>query len=208
MGSYIVEAYLMEHGREVQGAALSGTSGKPSALATAGRAIARVERRRLGPRGRSGLLTRLSFGAWNDVFKPCRTAYDWLSRDPAEVDKYVADPRCGFAVTTTLWVDLLDAISEISRPQMQARIPKDLPIYIFGGSEDPVGERTRSVAQLAGALRAAGVRSVKQRFYPGGRHEMLNETNRDEVTRDLIAWLEGEVAGRAAEADHSQSPRI
>jgi alpha-beta hydrolase superfamily lysophospholipase len=151
-------------------------------------------------------LTRLSFGAFNDAFKPCRTAFDWLSRDPAEVDQYVADPRCGFAVTTTLWVDVLDAIAEISRPGMQARIPKDLPIYIFGGSEDPVGEKTRSVAQLAGALRAAGVRSVNSRFYPGGRHEMLNETNREEVERDLIAWLEGEVAGRAAEADSRQSP--
>ncbi|HSN98972.1 MAG TPA: alpha/beta hydrolase [Candidatus Nanopelagicales bacterium] len=200
MGSYLAQRLLMQRGRDVQGAVLSGTSGKPNAIAAAGRTLARVEKKRLGPRGRSALLMRLSFGAFNDAFKPTRTAYDWLSRDPAEVDRYAADRRCGFPVTASLWVDLLDAMAEISKPEMHARIPKDLPVYIFAGSEDPVGERSKSVLQLASALRAAGLRRVEHRIYPGGRHEMLNETNRDEVVRDLLAWLTAAVIGEARAA--------
>lgn len=200
MGSYITQAVLMERARDVQGAVLSGTSGKPNALAAAGRTLARVERRRLGPRGRSALLMKLSFGAFNDAFKPTRTPFDWLSRDAAEVDRYAADRRCGFPVTASLWVDVLDGIAEVAKPEMQARIAKDLPVYIFAGGDDPVGERSKSVLQLIGALKAAGLRRVEHCIYAGGRHEMLNETNREEVTRDLLAWLASAVAGKAEAA--------
>jgi len=204
MGSYVVQGYLMAGGGagagggDVQGAALSGTSGKPSPLAGAARLIARLERRRLGPRGRSAVLDRLSFGAFNEAFRPNRTKFDWLTRDAAEVDRYLADPFCGFVVTTSLWIDVLDAMVDIARPEQQARLPKGLPVYVFTGSEDPVGERSKSVAQLVTALRAAGLGRVRQRIYSGGRHEMLNETNRDEVTRDLLAWLDAEVTGASA----------
>jgi alpha-beta hydrolase superfamily lysophospholipase len=193
MGSYMVQAFLAEHGDSVHAAVLSGTSGKPSVLASAGRGIALLERLRLGERGRSEILRQMSFGGFNKRFKPNRTASDWLSRDEAEVDKYIADPRCGFPCTASLWVEVLGAIAEFSRPEQQARIPKGLPIYVFAGTRDPVGEDAKSVEQLLGAYRAAGLTRVKHRLYEGGRHEMLNETNRDEVTRDLLAWLEAEV---------------
>jgi alpha-beta hydrolase superfamily lysophospholipase len=212
MGSAMAQAYLADHGDavhagpsvdvgrdsafvspSVQAAIFSGPSGKPSALASAGRGVARLERLRVGERGRSRLLTELSFGGFNKRFKPNRTAFDWLSRDEAEVDRYIADPRCGFTCTASLWVELLDAMSEVSRPDRQARIPKDLPIYVFAGTRDPVGEDGKGVEQLVGAYRAAGLGRVTLRLYEGGRHEMLNETNRDEVTRDLLAWLEAEV---------------
>src|SRR5207244_512023 len=114
-------------------------------LAQVGRLVARIERWRLGERGRSKLLTDLSFGAFNKQFAPTRTGFDWLSRDPAEVDKYVADPLCGFAATASMWVDVLDGTAHIADqlaaapaalrdPTRQARIPVDLPIYIFSGS--------------------------------------------------------------------------
>jgi alpha-beta hydrolase superfamily lysophospholipase len=190
MGSYLTQAVMIERGSELAGAVLSGTSGKPSALAAAGRAVARVERLRLGERGRSKLLDDLSFGRFNAPFEPSRTKFDWLSRDADEVDKYVADPRCGFTCTTSLWVDLLDALEEIASPDRHRQIPKGLPIYVLSGVDDPVGERTRSVWQLLEAYRTAGLTRVTSRFYPG-RHEMFNETNRDEVERDLIDWLDG-----------------
>jgi alpha-beta hydrolase superfamily lysophospholipase len=193
MGSYFVQEFLITRGSSLQGAVLSGSSGKPNALASAGRLVARAERVRLGERGRSELLNALSFESFNKVFAPNRTAFDWLSRDEAEVDKYIADDRCGFMVTTSLWVDVLDGVAEMSRPERQAWVPRDVPIYIFAGSRDPVGADTKSLVQLLGAYRAAGLRNVKHRFYPGGRHEMINETNRDEVTRDLLAWLAAEV---------------
>jgi len=193
MGSYMTQALLIEAGAEVRGAVLSGTGGKPSLIASAGRVVARAERRRLGPRGSSKILRALSFDAFNKAFRPNRTAFDWLSRDEAEVDRYVADPLCGFPVSTQLWVDMLDALAMISAPEQQARLPRELPIYVFCGTEDPVGERTKSVEQLLGAYGRAGVRDVAHKFYPGARHETLNETNRDEVTRDLLAWLDAHV---------------
>jgi alpha-beta hydrolase superfamily lysophospholipase len=194
MGSYMVQEFLIEHGGELSGAVISGSAGKPNLLASAGRLVARAERMRLGEHGKSALLTSLSFDAFNKQFAPNRTRFDWLSRDEAEVDKYVADPLCGFMVTTSLWVDVLDALATIAEPSRQAKIPKDLPVYVFAGSEDPVGEKTRSLDQLIGAYRAAGLKDVAHRYYPGARHETLNETNRDEVTRDLVAWLDSKIA--------------
>jgi alpha-beta hydrolase superfamily lysophospholipase len=193
MGSYFAQAFMIEAGWAIRGAVLSGSSGKPSLLASAGRLVARVERARLGKRGRSELLTNLSFGAFNKAFQPNRTAFDWLSRDDREVDAYVADPLCGFPVTTQLWVDVLDGVAAYSSLARQKKIPRDLPVYVFAGTEDPVGEKTKSLDQLLGAYAEAGLADVTHRFYAGARHETLNETNRDEVTRDLVAWLDAHV---------------
>ncbi|AUX39827.1 alpha/beta hydrolase [Sorangium cellulosum] len=199
MGSYLVQEFLIERGGSIQGAVLSGSSGKPSALVDAGRLLARAERRRLGERGQSQVLQSMSFGSFNKAFAPARTPFDWLSRDGAEVDRYLTDARCGFAATTSLWIDVLDAMVEIARPERQARIPKDLPLYIFSGSRDPLGGPLKGVSQLIEAYRAAGLRHVTHRFYPGGRHEMLNEINREEVTRDLLVWLDAEVKAGSGE---------
>jgi alpha-beta hydrolase superfamily lysophospholipase len=195
MGSYFVQAYLLDGGEGLAAAVLSGTSGKPSLLASAGRLVARAERARLGPRGKSKLLGDLSFGAFNKAFAPTRTDFDWLSRDPAEVDAYVADPRCGFDVTTSTWVEVLDALAHNADPKRRAGLRKDLPIYVFSGSEDPVGERTHAVDRLLAAYKGAGLTRVAHRYYAGARHETLNETNRDEVTRDLVQWLRESVHG-------------
>ncbi len=132
------------------------------------------------------------FGDFNKPFEPARTAFDWLSRDPAEVDAYVADPLCGFSFSTQLAIDVLDALPGISSPASLAPIRKDMPIYVFSGEKDPVGANIRG---LIDALKAAGFVRLTTRIYPGARHETLNENNRDEVVRDLIAWLDG-IVGR------------
>ncbi len=193
MGSFMAQHFISEHGEALAGAVLSGSGGKPSPLAIAGRLIARIERLRLGARGRSGLLHAFSFGAFNKPFEPARTPFDWLSRDRAEVDKYVADPLCGFRASVQLWIDLLDALGEVTSAQRQARIPKRLPIYIIAGSRDPVSGNAKSLEPLLAAYRDAGLERVTHRFYADARHELFNETNREEVTRDLIAWLDGVV---------------
>lgn len=191
MGSYMAQQLISERGEELTGAVLSGTSGRPGMLASAGRLVARIERWRLGPRGRSTLIHAMSFGAFNKQFAAARTAYDWLSRDAAEVDKYIGDPRCGFPAAVQLWVDMLDALGDITSPARLARIPKRLPIYVIAGARDAVSDNTKGVEQLLAAYRAAGLERVTHRFYPECRHELFNELNRDEVTRDLIAWLDG-----------------
>ncbi|MGQ7958758.1 lysophospholipase [Pseudomonas sp. SP16.1] len=189
MGSYIGQAYLLGHSCSLQGAVLSGSNYQPVALYRAARLIAGFERWRLGPKGRSKLIDFLSFGSFNKAFKPNRTAFDWLSRDPAEVDRYVADPLCGFICTTQLWCDLLGGLQQITPPANLAQIDAGLPLLVIGGGRDPVSAGKR-LADLADALRQAGLRDVQLKIYPEARHELLNESNRDEVTTHLIDWLQ------------------
>jgi alpha-beta hydrolase superfamily lysophospholipase len=200
MGSFMAQHLISAHGDALAGVVLSGSGGKPSALAAAGRLVGRLERLRLGRRGRSALMHGLSFGAFNKPFEPSRTPFDWLSRDAAEVDKYIADPLCGFPASVQLWIDLLDALGDVTSGRRQARIPKRLPVYVIAGSRDPVGGNTKSVAQLLSAYRQVGLERVAHRFYIDARHELFNETNRDEVTRDLIVWLDGIVGAKREEA--------
>ena len=194
MGSFFVQALMQTHGEQLDAAVLSGTTGKPNLLAAIGRSIARVERMRLGVRGKSSLIRALAFDAFNKPFNPKPTRFEWLSRDRAEVDKYAADPLCGFDCAIELWVGVLDLLRDNALPEGQARVPKKLPVYVFSGAEDPAGERSKGPAQLVGALESAGLTDVTHKFYEGARHETLNETNRDEVTADLMKWLSSRIA--------------
>ncbi|WP_375737977.1 alpha/beta hydrolase [Pseudomonas boanensis] len=195
MGSYIGQAYLMRHSCSLQGAILSGSNYQPVALYRVARLVARFERWRQGLEGRSALIDFLSFGSFNKAFKPNRTTFDWLSRDPQEVDKYVSDPLCGFRCTNQLWLDLLSGLQSITPPSQLTQIDPDLPLLVIGGERDPVSEGRR-LQDLADALRLAGIRNVQLKLYPGARHELLNESNRNEVTAFLIDWLEQSLAHR------------
>ena len=188
LGSFLGRGFIAEHSDALAGAALSGSNGKQPAIATLGRLIAREERLRLGKRGKSQLIFQMWFGDFNKPFKPARTAFDWLSRDDKEVDAYVADPLCGFPFSTQLAIDVLDALPHVTSRQSLASIRKDMPVYVFSGERDPVGA---NIQGLIRDLEAGGFTMLTTRIYPGARHETLNETNRDEVTRDLIAWLDG-----------------
>jgi len=190
MGSFVSQAMLFQHPKDFVGCILSASNGAPPLIARAARGIARAERFRLGPVGKSALLHRLSFVDFNSNFAPNRTAADWLSRDPAEVDKYVADPLCGFEVDTQFWVDFLDALDvNIHLPANQAKIPKDLPLFLLAGDRDPVGDFGKGVRKLFDEYRRAGISDLSITLYPGGRHEMVNETNRDQVTSDILAFV-------------------
>jgi alpha-beta hydrolase superfamily lysophospholipase len=192
LGSFLGRGFIARHSDALAGVALSGSNGRPPAIAALGRLIAREERLRLGPRGKSDPIIQMWFGEFNKPFKPARTPHDWLSRDENEVDAFVADPLCGFPFTTQLAIDILDALPEVTSRKSLATIRKEMPIYVFSGERDPVGA---NIQGLIGDLKAAGFTQLTTRLYPGARHETLNETNRDEVTRDLIAWLD-EVANR------------
>jgi alpha-beta hydrolase superfamily lysophospholipase len=195
MGSLMLQQVLSQHPDDGCGFVLSGTSGSPPAIATAGRVVARIERARLGKRGKSELLNALSFGDFNKAFRPNRTDFDWLSRDEAEVDAYIADPLCGFQVSTQCWVDLLDALPKLTARANLAQIPKQKPIFLMSGTRDPVGSMGKSVTQLVDAYRDAWLTDVEVKLYQDGRHEMLHETNRDEVTERLVAWFDRVVVG-------------
>ena len=137
----------------------------------------------------SSYVGQLSFGNFNQAFKPTRTDFDWLSRDNDEVDRYINDPLCGFDVSIQTWLDLLGGLKYNNRAEHQRRIPSVLPIYIIAGALDPVSNATKGLEKLIVAYRRAGLSKVSHRFFADGRHEIFNETNRDEVTEDLISWL-------------------
>jgi alpha-beta hydrolase superfamily lysophospholipase len=181
---------LLGQGARWRGIALSGSAGPREPLRTVGYWVARFQRWRVGPRGVSGLLHQMSFGDYNKPFKPARTEFDWLSRDEAEVDKYVADPLCGFRATAGLWVDLLGGLGEVHKPSAIARVPKDLPIYVVAGSRDPVSNGTKTLRTLLDLYAAARLTNITHRFYEDGRHELFNETNRDEVIGHLVEWVD------------------
>jgi alpha-beta hydrolase superfamily lysophospholipase len=189
-GSFVSQAYLFEHAHSVSAVVLSGSTSANRFAVAPGLALAHALRVRLGPRGRSELLQQLTFGSYNDAFKPNRTEFDWLSRDPAEVDKYAADPLCGFANSVQGWIDLLGGLLYIRSSERQRRLPKDLPIYLMSGTADPVGDMGKGPTRLAQQYAAAGLTRVKLNLYPSARHELFNETIRTQVTNELIAWLD------------------
>lgn len=189
MGSFMAQDLIARPGQALAGAVLCGSNGtRPPPGA---RTLARIERWRLGPRGRSALINALAFGAFGKKIPNRRTDADWLSRDPAEVDAYVADPACGFVATVQLWIDLLDALARLGTDAHKARVPKRLPVLSIAGTADPVSGGAKGITPLLEGYGRAGLADVTDRRYEGARHELLNETNRDEVTRDVIAWLDG-----------------
>lgn len=193
MGSVVAMHDLASSGEPPTAAMLSGATGKVGALLRIGQGLIRVELRRIGGRGRSKLLNATAFGTYNRAFRPNRTEFDWLSRDEAEVDAYCADPLCGFLPTTSLWRDLVAAQAQLQTEAFLARLPK-IPYRLIGGDRDPVGGKGQQVEALVRMMRRAGL-SVELHLWPGGRHEMLNEINREEVMRDIVAWIEARVAG-------------
>ncbi len=172
MGSFALQQYLLDRSADIDAAVLSGTS----ALDVFASAIDPTQ--------------PTDLTALNDPFQPARTDFDWLSRDEAEVDKYVADPACGFGVNAQGTATMLADAPALADPERLQAIRSDLPIYVMSGQADPLAGDGALIELVAQRYRDAGVQDVTVKIYPGARHETFNETNRDEVTADLITWLD------------------
>ena len=181
MGSFLTRTYLILWPGTVSGAVLMGTGQEPAPLVALGKRISALECRRLGPRGVSPLVHTLSLGAYNRRFRPSRTPSDWLSRDPAEVDAFLADPLCR---------DMMGGLQLIARRDQLARMDPSVPVCFLSGQEDPVGGMGRGVEQVVRMFQDAGCRDLSLHLYPGARHELFHEQNRREVWADLLDWLE------------------
>ena len=190
MGSFVVRGYLMFWPGTVDGAILSGTGQEPPLTVAAGRALSALLIRLKGSKARSGLMDSLSVGRYNGQFKPARTSADWISRDTAVVDAYCADPLCRFLPTVGMYHDMMVGLQLLAKPANLRRMDPDTPVYFFSGDRDPVGANGAGVRKVAGWFKDAGVRDLTVKLYPEGRHEMLNETNRQEVWDDVLSWLE------------------
>ena len=193
MGSFIAQKYIMLYGNELNGVILSGTNGKQGLMLSVGSLVAMLECQLKGRDSKSLRLTQMSFGSYNNNFKPVRTIFDWLSRDTNEVDKYINDPYCGTVFTNGFFYDFLEGLKEIEKQKNMAKVPKDLPIYMFSGAKDPVGNEGKGVRDLYDSYKSLGIKDVKIKLYDGGRHEMLNETNKEEVMEDLMEWINAHV---------------
>ncbi len=189
MGSFISQHFITLFGQTIQAVALSATDFSSGQLRRVARGLANLEIRRKGVKHPSKLMNSLSFASFNKPFKPNRTAFDWLSRDEAEVDKYINDPLCGFLCTAQTWEDMFTGLERIHSQHTRKRIPKSLPIYLFAGDKDPVGKFGKGPTRLNHAYRRAGIEDVSLKLYNCARHEPFNETNRDEITQDFIDWL-------------------
>lgn len=189
MGSFLTQRILEQHGEEYSGFILSGTNGPRSDLGLA-KSLAMIQVRLQGASHHSMMLNALAFGKYNNKISPVRTPFDWLSRDEDEVDKYIKDPYCGEICTAGFFRYFFELLQGIQKPSNYRKIPKNKPIYLFAGDQDPVGTYGKGVTRLQKIYLDLGLKDVECRLYPGGRHEMLNEINRDEVTADLLDWLE------------------
>ena len=171
MGSFAVQQYLVDHSERVDAVVLSGTAAADLMPALDADAP-------------------MDLSAFNAPFEPARTGYEWLSRDEAQVDAYVADPLCGFGYDVAGTRAVFAGARAAAEPAMVGRIRRDLPIYVVVGDQDPVGNGLARVHALVQRYRDAGLGDVELHVYPGARHEVFNETNRDEVERDLLGWLD------------------
>ncbi len=201
MGSFVTRNYLLRWPGTVDGAILSGTGQESAAAIAAGRAVSALVARTCGSKSLSKLVAVLSIGTYNRQFKPNRTNADWICRDEAVVDAYLADPLCHFLPTAGMFHDMMTGLQTLVRPEQLRRMDPDTPVYFFAGDRDPVGACGAGVQKVAGLFRQYGVKDVTVKLYPAGRHEMLNETNKQEVFADTLAWLEERLARVGTPAD-------
>ena len=190
MGSFIARNYMFRYGTGINAAVIMGTGMPPRKVLTLSKAVAETQRVFLGPKHVSELINKLAFGKYNSEIDNPQTPADWLSRDRERVDKYIADPLCGFTFTANGFSTLFELILRLHRQENLERIPKDMPVLLISGTADPVGDYGKGVRRSYDSLRAVGMTDIQLKLYEGGRHELLNETNRGEVAQDVYNWIE------------------
>ena len=189
MGSFYARQYLCQYGEELDGAIIMGTGCQPRMLVRAGKLLTTLVAAVKGWHHRSKLVTNVAFGGYNKRFEPVRTPKDWLTRDEAIVDAYIADERSSFIFTLNAYHAMFTGIDRLYDKNLLACIPKDLPVFFVAGEEDPVGDFGKGVRRAAQMCRDAGVQRVDLKLYPKDRHEILNELDRQKVYEDLLRWM-------------------
>lgn len=188
LGSIMLQDYLSSHYSAPCGAILSGTTGPAGLIASLGRLVCWFESWRLGKHAKSSLIHAMSFKRYNARFKNTTSVSDWLSRHQPSVQKYLNDPLCGFECTVGTWSHVLACLSKLHQFEKIKNIPVTCPILLVSGDDDPVGEYGQTVRELFNRYRSVGL-NTELKLYHGGRHEMLNETNREEVLNDCLQWV-------------------
>ncbi len=191
MGSFLARSILCKYPDSgIAAAVICGTAWQPEALLPAVIKLTEAVCRLDGETTPSETLQGMVFGSYNRKVEHPRTAYDWVSRDPKQVDAYVAHPLCGFTATAGLLRDMMRGMQYIEQPRNLEAMRKDLPVLFIAGGDDPVGNYGKGVRQAAEAFRKAGLTDVSVKIYPLCRHEILNEINREEIYANTADWME------------------
>lgn len=193
MGSFMARTLLIRYPDAFNAAIISGTGNQGAALVNGGLFMGNLVTGLRGAHHYSKFLNNLAFGSYNKIYDNPKTEYDWLSRDEANVQKYIDDPLCGFIPSCSLFRDMMTGVKFITNKKNLTAMNKDMPVYFMSGDMDPVGECGKGVQKAYNNFLEAGMKDVSIKLYPGGRHEMLNEINKDEVYTDILAWLESKI---------------
>ena len=189
MGSFMARTLLIRYPDAFNAAIISGTGNQGAALVNGGLFMGNLVTGLKGAHHYSKFLNNLAIGSYNKIYDNPKTEYDWLSRDEANVQKYIDDPLCGFIPSCSLFRDMMTGVKFITNKKNLTAMNKDMPVYFMSGDMDPVGECGKGVQKAYNNFLEAGMKDVSIKLYPGGRHEMLNEINKDEVYTDILAWL-------------------
>lgn len=189
MGSFLLQRYLQITEKEPNGVIYSGSNGKPPPILGIGILIAKIISKIYGADAKSSLLHKMTFGAYNSHFKPAKTELDWLSRDPEMVQFYIDDPLCNAVPSASFFGSIFKGLKSVHSHEPFSDHSKDLPILIISGDNDPVSDMGKGIKSLEKLIRKSGITNLTVKLYEGGRHEMFNEINRDEVLNDLLNWL-------------------
>lgn len=188
MGSFASQRYIMDYSDNLSGLILCGSNGKQGIILNFAHLIINHEIKKYGRNSRSNKINDLIFGG-ESIRKNKNTKFDWLSRDKEQVEKYINDPFCGVVCTCGFFYDLVQGLKEIEDKENLKKIPLDIPIYIISGDKDPIGKNGKGVLRLRDRYINLGVKDVTCKLYKDGRHELLNEINKEEVFEDIICWL-------------------
>lgn len=190
MGSFLLRTYLYTYPDAADKAIISGTGWEDPMKVRLGKLVCQLEEKRVGARGTSKLVTKLMFGSYNKDFAPVSSPNAWICSDEAVVAAYDADPLCGFDATVGLAYDLLTGVGMNEQQENLDKMNKQLPLLFVSGAKDPVGGMAKGVLRCIDAFKRSGMKDITIKLYPEGRHEMLNETNKQEVYQDILDWLE------------------
>ncbi|WBW97436.1 alpha/beta fold hydrolase [Oceanirhabdus sp. W0125-5] len=189
MGSFILRDYLTRDPKGISKCIICGTGYTNTILSNFALRLVAHEKKQKGIMYRSEKIDKLTFGGFNKKFKPTRTTFDWLSRESGEVDKYIEDDLCGFIFTVKGYEDLFTGVKYINSNEAFKKTEKNIPILMISGDKDPVGASGKGVKKVYKKLKKSGVKDITLKLYEQGRHEILNEINRDDVYKDIIEWI-------------------
>ena len=190
MGSFFARRYLYMYPNEIDGAIICGTGWQPNPVLQGALLLTKLGAILRGDKYRCPIINKLAFGSMNKAFEPAKTSKDWLSRNEEAVDRYVADPRCGFIFTLNGYRTLFRSMYLSQDMELLQKMDEDLPVLFISGEADPVGDFGKGVKKAVNAFYESGMQDVECILYPEARHELINELNKEEVFQDVLEWLE------------------